>query len=285
MRLTRWMARGMLAAGGLPLALACVPHDAAAGPWARKPGSAYVQLGGTTLGYDRIYNDASEKAPAGGKVRDNVAQLFADVGVLPGFTVTAMAPLVSISFEPGAGGDLSNSGFGDLELGARYTFLERDGYAVAAALDLRLPTGDSDDPNGLLTGDGEVTAVPGILAGRSFHPLPLYVTAGFGYGLRGGRYSDDLRYSLEAGYGLWESTVTVILLFSGQTPLDQKPTVPSKAGDLGLDSNNRAFAAIIPKIFLRPGGPWAVSLSYATAFGGRNVGAGAVLGAGVAYVF
>lgn len=267
-------------------------QDAAhGGAWPRKAGSGFLQLGFSTIGYDKTYADDGTKTPVDGKVRDNVFQLFADVGITDLLSVTAMVPFKSITTSNVmAGGSMTtadpgNSGIGDIDVRFRYNVMQRGGYAVSGILLLGLPTGDSENSNGLLLGDGETNVGFGVSVGKSFYPLPLYANAELVYDVRSKGFSNDVLYNLEFGYALLNGKLFVILLFSGRESTSTKPTVVTPASRFGLNTNNQEFTSLVPKIFYKLGNGWALSAGYATAVHGRNVAGGAVLSAGVSFEF
>jgi hypothetical protein len=261
------------------------------GAWPRKAGSGFLQLGFSTIGYDKTYADDGTKTPVGGKVRDNVIQLFADFGITDLLSVSAMVPLKFISTSDMTVGGAAptqnpdNSGIGDIDVRFRYSLMQGGGYAVSGLLFFGLPAGDSEDSNGLLLGDGETNVGVGVSVGRSFYPFPLYANAELAYDVRSKGFSDDVLYSLELGYGVLDGKLFLILLFSGKESTSTKPTPATPASRFGLQTNNQEFASLVPKLFYKLGNGWALSAGYATAVHGRNVAGGAVLSAGLSYEF
>ncbi len=265
-----------------------IRDQALGGAWPRKAGSGFLQLGFSTIGYDKVYANDATKSPVGGKVRDNVIQVFADYGITDLLSVTAMVPFKFISTSDVTVGSVQNpdnSGIGDVDIRFRYAFMQGGGYAFSGFLFVGLPTGDSEDSNGLLLGDGETNVGFGVSAGRSFYPLPLYANAEVAYDVRSKGFSDDVLYSLELGYAVLNGKLFLILLFSGKESTSTRPTPVTPATRFGLQTNNQEFASIVPKLFYKLGNGWAVSAGYATAVHGRNVAGGAVLSAALSYEF
>lgn len=268
-------------------------HIAFGGAWPRTQGTGFVQLGLSTIGYNKVYGDDAKKHAVGGDVRDNVLQVFAEIGVARNFAVSLAVPFKFITADPNAPAtaSFSKSGIGDIDLAGRYTLVNRNGFAFSSQLLLGLPTGDSKDPHGILLGDGEFNVLAKFLAGKSFYPVPLYVSGGIGYDFRTKGFSDDVLYDLEIGYGLFQSRLYVILLISGRESISNRPTLLPKgsieeaANRIGLYTQNQEFTAIAPKLFFKANSHWGISLSYFTAAHGRNVAGGAVLAGGVLYDF
>ena len=259
-----------------------------AGPWPRKQGSTFLQLGFSTIGYNKVYGDDSRKYSIGSDVRDNVVQLFLDYGVTDRLTASAMIPMkfLSVSGNTSGAASFSKSGISDVDLSMRYNWFRGNGFAISNEILLGFPSGKSSDASGLLLGDGEFNVLLKLLAGRSFHPLPLYVSADIGYNIRSEGnsdivanrgHSDDVLYNLEAGYGFLESRLFLILLLSGKESTSSVPSQSSSAGVFGLQTNNQEYTAWIGKVLYKFDPMFGCAVSYATATHGRNIAGGAVL--------
>ncbi len=267
-------------------------ESAQAGPWPRKHRSGYLQIGASAIGYDQIYNADAEKELTHADVRDRVVQLYADFGLSDILTVTAMVPYKFLSATPTEGSadsqgrtTASNAGIADIDVLVRINWLQSRGYALSGEVLFGLPTGDDRDAHGLILGDGEFNIMPRLLFGTSFYPAPFYLTADVGYNFRGTGFSDDVQFNAEVGYGLFSGRLYLIMLLSGQISTMTEPTRDTPAVALGLDNNNREFLAFTPKVLYRLGGGFGLVVSYATATGGRNVAAGAVLAANLFYEY
>lgn len=259
-----------------------------AGPWPRKQGSTFLQLGLSTIGYNKAYRDDSKKYSIGSDVRDNVVQLFMDYGVTDRLSVSAMIPMKFLSASGSTSGaaSFSNSGISDVDLSMRYNWFRDDGLVISNEVLLGFPSGKSNDASGLLLGDGEFNVLLKILAGRSFHPAPLYLSADIGYNIRSEGssdlaayrgHSDDVLYNLEAGYGFLESRLYLIFLLSGKESTSKIPSQPGSAGRFGLQTNNQEYTAWIGKVLYKFDPMFGCAVSYATATHGRNIAGGAVL--------
>jgi len=281
----------LIHASVLIVLLACC---AQAGPWPRKLGSGFVQLGFSTIGYDKIYNDASVKQLLSADVRDNVLQVFADYGVTADLTASVMVPFKFVSVVPISSSlpRTDNSGFGDIGLALRKAWLNQDGFVLSSEVEVGLPVGTFTDANGLYLGDGDFNVALRLLAGKSFYPSPFYISSDVAYEFRSLGLSDDLLYNVELGYGFAERRLYLIVLFSGRESTSMRPSLGPKpslsdtlAAGLGLHSGNREYTAIIPKILYKFDPHWGIVGSWATAVHGRNVAGGFVFAGGVFYEF
>ena len=266
-------------------------QSAFSGPWPRKQGTGFVQVGFSTIGYNKVYDDRGTKNPIYTDVRDNVVQVYADYGLTDLATVTASIPFKFLSATPSqlalspVATKVTNSGIGDIDLLLRYTWFVVDGQAFSSEVLFALPIGDDTDPNGLWIGDGEFNTAFRLSVGKSFHPEPYFITADVAYNIRGKDFSDEVLYNIELGYGFLENRLLLILLLSGK---ESASTVPSRnvtAAALGFSTNNQEYTAIIPKVLYKLNEQFGISASFATATHGRNIAGGFVFAGGVFYAF
>jgi hypothetical protein len=266
-----------------------------AGPWPRKQGEGFVQLGFSTISYNEVYDDHGDKNPLRSDLSDIVVQVFANYGIDDHVTLSLSAPFKFLSATPRPLAripesppppDGTNSGIGDIDIAMQYNWLSRNGYALSTEIQLGLPTGEKNDPNGLVLGDGESNVAARILGGKSFYPSPLYVSVDVAYNFRSKGFPDDVFYNAEIGYGFLENRLVVMVLLSGRESTSTEPTpTMDPSSTLGLLTFNQEFTAIIPKILYKFDERWGISASYATALHGRNVAGGSVLAGGVFYEF
>ncbi len=267
-----------------------VASAADAGPWLRKAGKGFVQLGFSTIGYNNVYDDASTKQPLTVDVRDNVVQLMGEVGLTDNLTASLAVPVKSLSLRGAT--SRSNSGVGDVDLGLKYGLVNRGGFVLSGEALFSLPVGSTKNPDGLRLGDGEFNTTLRLLAGTSFYPVPAYLSADLGFNFRSNNFSHDVPFGIEAGYAFLDARLYIILLISGKESLSNKPTLGANssraemnAAALGLYGNNLEFLAIIPKLLFKINQQWTITASYATAAHGRNVAGGVVFAGGVLYEF
>lgn len=265
-----------------------------AGPWSRKQGTGIVQIGFSTIGYNKIHSDDSERRPLMADVRDNVVQLYGEYGLPEELTLIAMVPVKFLSATPQLQGasKVSKSGLGDIDVTLRRTWMNKDGLALATEILFGLPAGSRSDENGLFLGDGEFNVATRFVAGKSFYPIPLYMTAELGFNFRTKNFSHDVPYGFEAGYGFLDNRLYAILQISGRESISNNPTLPpgatapeSAANAAGLYGNNVEYLAIIPKVYFKATEKVGISISYATAAHGRNVAGGAMIAGGVLLEF
>jgi hypothetical protein len=140
------------------------------------------------------------------QVRSSTMTIFGSVGITDDFEIGGALPLIQLSLDGErlniyrgtptvqAIGEASASGIGDLALRAKYTLASSPVAAVAAAAEIRLPTGD--DTN--LLGAGATTyrflGIGSIEAGR----VALHGNAGFVFG----GVSDEVNFAGGASFAV-----------------------------------------------------------------------------------
>lgn len=273
--------------------LSVVGSSVFAGPWPRAKGTGIIQLGFSTIGYNKVYDDKGTKQTIGSDVRDNVISLFGEYGVVENVTASIVVPfkLITVSNQLFLN-DSKAGNIGDIDLGVKYTWHNSNGLVLSSEVLLGLPTGKTASTGGLYLGDGEFNVLARVLAGKSFYPIPLYLSGDAGFNFRSNNFSNDVQFGLEAGYGIVEGRLFLILQMAAAISTNNRPTFVPGAGtsDLsaayfGLYSNNREFTAFVPKLYYKATKELGISVSYATATHGRNVAGGAVLAGGVLYEF
>ena len=206
----------------IPLAailLASVPGQLHAGAWTQPPGGLYLKLAGLSFrsgefldaGGERL---ARQEKPSTEELTDRNASVYLEYGVRERLTLVASLPYkrlvhkkTEVRFFESLDTtitriypDEKESGFADLEMRMRWRLLE-DPAVVSVTLGGKLPLGyEMQEESNVPLGTGEIDGDTRLLVGKSLYPLPGYVTSAIGYRRRGGIFSDELLYSLEAGF-------------------------------------------------------------------------------------
>lgn len=230
----------------LGLALCGGPSATGQG-WVQPQGGHYVKAGlqimQATAYFERGGNEIDIPT-----LSDYVFNLYGEYGVTDRLTAIAYLPIVErITLARQVGGSTgfeffpgdSVTGPADLEIGARYGIITERAAVLSAGFTLGFPTGDDEQENGLVTGDGEFNQIAYIGAGYSFWPLPLYATGSIGYNARYRGYSDEILYRAELG-GTWMDRVTTLVRAHGL--LSRHDGDPAFAGGTaGLNANDQEF--------------------------------------------
>jgi len=145
---------------------------------------------------------------------------------------TSADPFVVHQFEGGATSKTftesgSASGIGDVVARAKWNFLRKGSFAMAAAADLRLPTGDEED----LLGSGATQAKLFLVVGGSPGRFSPRASAGYTFSSGGSEFTGDLpdEISYTAGFDLVPfSRLSISADFLGRTLLDTSYVVDTE---------------------------------------------------------
>ena len=183
---------------------------ALAGAWTQEQKGCYVKVGVYSMASQHEFNAIGERVgkPGSGKLTDVNLSAYGEYGLSGRLTLVASAPYKRLSdvrtFAAGVGEERV-SGLGDLELRLRWKVRERP-VVVAMAAGGKIPLGyDAGEGTRVPLGTGELDGDIRLLLGRSLYPVPGYLSGELGYRVRGGRYSDEVFFGLEAGLarGRW----------------------------------------------------------------------------------
>jgi hypothetical protein len=187
-----------------------------AGAWAQEDGGLYMQLSMGAESATQQYKESGEtfqllSEDDEGSFRSLSSFLYAEFGLLPSFTVVAASAYRFVELDSTQVRSTVH-GFGDFQFGARYQILEKP-LVLSAFVGAKFPTGYTPDPPELRAatlGNGVQEYEARLLAGHSFYPVPIYVSAEVGFRLRGSRatagestvdYPPEIPYFLELGWG------------------------------------------------------------------------------------
>ena len=206
----------------IPLAailLGSIPAQLHAGAWTQPPGGLYLKLAGLSFRSGEFLNAEGERLarqekPSTEELSDRNASVYLEYGVRERLTLVASLPYkrlvhkkTEVRFFESLDTtitriypDENESGFADLEMRMRWRLLE-DPAVVSVTLGGKLPLGyEMQEESNVPLGTAEIDGDTRLLVGKSLYPLPGYVTGAIGYRRRGGIFSDELLYSLEAGF-------------------------------------------------------------------------------------
>ncbi len=168
-----------------------------AGGWTHPAGKGYFKLNQQFINSDTYIQPSGDKIPITKQSRYTTS-LYGEFGLMDRFTVVGYIPFYQrITIDAKAD---PNTAMADWELGVRLGLLTKGATVVAIQAMAGLPTGDSDNETGVFTGDGEFNQMVLLQVGRSLWPTPGYLKAEIGFNNRESEFSDQIRYSGEAGF-------------------------------------------------------------------------------------
>lgn len=272
--------RRLLIALSCILLLIAVP-DSFAGAWTQQQQGYYFKLAAHYLNSNGNYafNGKRLPKPGMGELSDLNLMAYGEYGLHQRLTLVAAAPYKRLSdirhFALGVGRETSR-GFGDLELRLRWQLASAP-LAVAIAAGGSIPLGYSVDRNTRVPlGTGEKNGDIRLLLGHSLYPLPGYLSGEVGYRIRGGPYSDEWFYLLEAGWTARRFFAKGFI--SGLRTLGTCGAI-SQAGLVG----DQDLLKISPGLGYRPNERLEIGLDLIHILAGCNTTTGSVLALGVAF--
>ena len=183
-------------------------------------------------------------------IESDVVSLFATYGITDDWDVNILLPIIHTSLEVDARAELNNesgigthmfedggteqrrsiddskTGVGDLQLRTKYHLLSRNGFNLASGLNLRLPTGDEDDFQGL----GDTTLTPFFSVAQEYGRFDFHLAAGVEIN------ADDtersrVRYAAGVTAGIIEPLAFLVDVIGHSNVTDQElsVTVPTEA--------------------------------------------------------
>ena len=179
-----------------------------AGAWTQNAQGYYLKIAASTLNTAQDIDARGHRIqkPGMGNLTDRNLSAYLEYGLRDRLTLVVSAPYKRLedtrTFDTGIAEE-TRSGFGDLEARLRWRVLNRGRLVASVAAGGKVPLWYTDDPNSRVPlSSKKVDADVRSLLGWSLHPFPAYVTGEAGYRVRGGTFSDETFYALEAGITL-----------------------------------------------------------------------------------
>ena len=223
-----------------------------AGAWTQRANGGFYKLGLRYIGATNVYESDGTKTEIP-KLTDFFVTLYCENGLNDKLTVIVNLSLFeSIKIDDFKNNGViltkggSNSGLADSEFGFRYRIWQREGSVLSTELLLGLPIGDDNNRLGLSTGDGEFNQIFNILYGKSFYPLPLYLTMQVGFNNHTAGFSDEIKYAAEIGYNSNPGILLALKIHGVETLENGSKNV--FGGMYGLHSNNQKYLAFGPEV-------------------------------------
>jgi protein XagA len=255
------------------------PAGVWAGAWSRAPGSYYAKVSGLLYHSEDFFNDMGRRAPMGmdgERFRAGQSFLYLEYGLRDRLTLVSSLSAGRLVSEDQFV-ESTTWGVGDVEVGIKYQ-LSEEVLVVAPQFTLKVPSGYNADFDPSM-GTGEIDAEARLLVSRSLYPLPVYFSAELGYRKRGGVYSGQIPYVVEAGITPHQRLFAKIFWSGTDT---RRKDESEASGIVGL-------AQVSEGDFLKAGAQLAIGITeplwldvlYERIVDGENIGAGTTWGIGL----
>jgi outer membrane putative beta-barrel porin/alpha-amylase len=246
-----------------------------AGAWTQKANSGFYKLGMRYISATNLYDKDGNKIEIP-KLTNLFIALYGEYGLNDQLTLIANFSLLeSIKIDDFKNnGNVvlkgsSNNGIADSELGLRYKIWQGEGSILSTELFFGIPVGDTENKNGLYTGDNEFNQNINILLGQSFYPFPLYFSAQIGFNNRAGGFSDEVRYATEIGFNFIPNLLLALKIYGVETLENGSDNVVG--GSYGFHSNNQKYLAFGPELNYSITNSIGLSLGFESATNAANV--------------
>ncbi len=181
----------------------------AQGPWTKEKGKAYVQIGFTSLSYNKAQVNG-KLTELGADYSDITAQLYSEYGITKDLEAQLIVPFKSVSYKS----DFINqseklSGLGNVTLGLKYKLFDSS-WKISGGLQYSVNSISKNDNKTLSTGFNASTILPYVSVGSSSGKW--YYFANLGYGYMNNEYSDFLKLGAEVGYNVIENGHIMLVL-------------------------------------------------------------------------
>ena len=265
-------------------AIALIPQQVEAGAWTQEVGGYYLKLSGLSFTTTKELDADGNSLLRPGELTDLALSSYLEYGLTDRLTLVASMPYKRVEETRYVGGRQngvavteSSSDLGDLETRLRWQ-LQTDPVVLSVALGGKIPLGyEAERTTRVPLGTGEFDQDVRLLAGRSFYPLPLYVTSELGLRHRGGRFSDEILYAAEAGYTMGRLMLKANL--SGVRTLGDCGDAGQGGGLIGDQNTFKISPGVIYS--LRP--EWQLSFDAISVANGCNTATGTTIVVGAAF--
>lgn len=251
----------------------------AGGPWTQAKGKGYYKLSEWWVVFDQHYTDNGEIDP---NVTTGIfnTYLYAEYGLNDKLTTIFNGAIFSRNYMnsivSGSTGKTLVEGeainaMGDIDVGAKYRITKDDAAVpVAVSLFLGLPTGvqGKGKEGNLQTGDGEFNQMVQVDLGKGFsitENIAGYVAGYTGFNVRSKGFSEEFRYGLEGGVGLFNSRLWLIGRLFGVESLKNGLTAES-VSSTSIFANNTEYFSFSYEVVGYLSKKFGISAAYAGAF-------------------
>lgn len=245
----------------------------AGGGWPQQRGEGFFLLSQRFISGNGYYNNQGFVVGSP-KIGAYTTHFYGEYGITGSLTGILHSPFItSLSREEGVDGfgnvfTADNAtGFGDIDLGAKYCIL-RNPFYLSAELTLGIPSGNYNGGNTetLHLGDGDFSQMLKIYASRGFK-YGIFATAFGGFNNRTNGFSDEWHYGGELGISQFGFTV-IGKLYSRQSLFNE----PRKDSQIpGIYSDNLEYFSYGFQILYAYKDKYGIMFEQGTAGASRNI--------------
>ncbi|MDE0471637.1 MAG: hypothetical protein OXH57_06820 [Ekhidna sp.] len=248
----------------------------AGGGWNKKRGAGYFKLSQYVIIADQYFNPEGKLIEVNPRISFYNTAFYGEYGLTDKITTELYFPFLSRSILNSlqrrngefVEGDQVSS-LGDTNVSFKYGIDQKGPTVVSVKLTLGIPLGDASggETGTLQTGDGEFNQMISIDVGHSFYPAPFYANASVGLNNRTKGFSEEFRYSVEAGLTLKKfiliGRITSVHSFFNADTSDNVSQ--------GVFGNNIEYMSFMPELVYKIKENYGITAAVGTAFSGKQV--------------
>ncbi len=171
----------------------------AQGPWTKEKGKGYIQVGFSSIQYDKTQYNANELA-TGNNNTDVTLQLYTEYGLTNKLEVQLILPYKMVeSTNKITNVSKTLTGISNTTLGLKYLLQDKK-WKISTGLQFSTRSNNKDNLKGFRTGFEASTFLPYFTFGSSSNKW--YYYGNIGYGLMTNNYSDFVKIAGEVGYNI-----------------------------------------------------------------------------------
>jgi Putative MetA-pathway of phenol degradation len=208
-------------------------------PWTKDKGKAYLQLGATSLIYNKIKFEGKQ-VDLNSNITDITTQFYSEYGITNNLETQVIIPFKIINVNPNLGDNQSLSGIGNVTLGLKYKFYDKN-LKISGGLFYSANSIAKDENKQLSTGFNSSTILPYVSIGSSSGKW--YYFGNLGYGYMNNNYSDFLKISAEIGNEIIEKG-HLILVLDNRIIVSKESAFINKASQWGSYYDRQSYSAV-----------------------------------------
>ena len=248
----------------------------AGGGWTKGKGKGYFKVSQYMLIADQYFNPEGNLIRINPRISFYNTALYGEYGLTDKITTELYFPFFSRSVLNSLqrrNGELVEgdavSSIGDINLAFKFGISQKGPTVFSGKIIFGLPTGNASggETGTLQTGDGEFNQMLTLDVGHSFYPAPVYANASVSINNRTKGFSDEFRFSIEAGLTLKK------FIFIGRI-IGVESLMNGDTGDnsnQGVFGNNIEYLTFMPELVYKIKENFGVTAAVGTAFSGRQV--------------
>lgn len=256
-------------------------------PWTKKKNEGYLQLSFTAIpSYDKLFGDPERTTDR--KISDNTLQLYGEFGVSDKTTLFANIPLKMVKtgdivLTPTATVEDSKTSLGNIQLGVKHNFYNKNSWVLSGQLGVEANTGSFDALSGLRTGIDAWSFTPLFLAGKSFGNS--YFQSFIGADVRTNGYSSNFKIGGEYGGKIFKNFWLIGFVDVVKSFENGDVVLPTTNLLTGLYINDQEYGAFGAKAIYEITQKIGVNAGFGGAFFGKNVAKAPALSIGLYHKF